>query len=147
LLFLFCFCLRHSLSFTLKPYAAFFWNGKKVSYWGSMKTSVWTHIWMFCNSRVIFMSKCWILLQPVPGGVEGNLHFPGPFMNRLNHTEHAKFSFLLFWAFLGYSVFLLYVTFYPFISETMIMSRTMIIMSSFTTFDNLNDLPRVLSLR
>jgi hypothetical protein len=39
-------------------------------------------------------------LKPVHGGVDGNLHFPVPFMNRLNQTELATFSILSCWAFL-----------------------------------------------
>jgi hypothetical protein len=43
---------------------------------------------------------------PVLRGVDGNLHFPVPSMNRLNQTEPATFSILLCWAFFRDSVFL-----------------------------------------
>jgi hypothetical protein len=40
------------------------------------------------------MIKCWILLKPWLGGVDGNLHFPLPSMNRLNETEPAILKML-----------------------------------------------------
>jgi hypothetical protein len=43
---------------------------------------------MFLNSE--FHHFC-ILLKPVLGGVNGNLHFPVPSMSRLNQTEPATF--------------------------------------------------------
>jgi hypothetical protein len=52
------------------------------------------------------MFKCRILLKPVLGGVDGNLHFPVPSMNRLNQTEPATFSILPCWAFFRDSVFI-----------------------------------------
>jgi hypothetical protein len=70
-------------------------------------TAVWTHLRMFLNSKFYhFMFKCWILLKPVLGGVDGTLHFPVPSMNRLNQTEPATFSILSCWAFLRDSVFI-----------------------------------------
>jgi hypothetical protein len=39
-------------------------------------------------------------------GVDGNLHFPIPSINRLNQTELATFSIVLFWTFFRHSVFL-----------------------------------------
>jgi hypothetical protein len=47
----------------------------------------------------------WILLKPVLGGVDGNLHFPVPSMNRLNQTESATFSILSCRTFFSDSVF------------------------------------------
>jgi hypothetical protein len=42
-----------------------------------------------------FRIQCWIiLLTPVLGGVDGNLYFLVPSMNRLNQTEPATFSIL-----------------------------------------------------
>jgi hypothetical protein len=35
--------------------------------------------------------KCWIVLKPVLGGVEGCLHLTVPSMSRLNQTESATF--------------------------------------------------------
>jgi hypothetical protein len=62
---------------------------------------------MFLNSKVHhFRVKCWILLKPVLGGVDGNLHFAVPSMNRLNQTEPATFSIVLCWTFFRDSVFL-----------------------------------------
>jgi hypothetical protein len=37
-----------------------------------------------------------VQLQPVLGGMDGNLHFPVPSMNRLNQTEPSTFSVLSF---------------------------------------------------
>jgi hypothetical protein len=42
----------------------------------------------------------------VLGGVDGNLHFPVPSMNRLNQTEPATFLILPCWAFFRDSVFI-----------------------------------------
>jgi hypothetical protein len=50
--------------------------------------------------------KCWILLKPVLGGVDGSLHLTVPSMNRLNQTEPATFSILSCWAFFRNSYFL-----------------------------------------
>jgi hypothetical protein len=62
---------------------------------------------MFLNSKFYyFLFKCWILLKPVLGGVDGNLHFPIPSMNRLNLIEPATFSILPCWAFFRDSVFI-----------------------------------------
>jgi hypothetical protein len=70
-----------------------------------MITAVWTHLRMFLNSKFYyFMFKCWILLKPVLGGVECNLHFPVPSMNRLNQTEPETFSILPCWAYLFYII-------------------------------------------
>jgi hypothetical protein len=81
----------------------FSWNDTT----GSMITAVWTHLRMFLNSKFsIFVFKCWILLKPVLGGVDGNLNFPLPSMNRLNQTEPATFSILSCLAFFRDSVFL-----------------------------------------
>jgi hypothetical protein len=63
---------------------------------------------MFLNFT-IFVFKCWILLKPVQGDVDGNLHFSIPSMNRLNQTEPATFSILSCWAFFRDSVFLYFV--------------------------------------
>jgi hypothetical protein len=77
---------------------------------GSMITAVWTHLWMFLNSKFHhFRVKWWILLKPVLGVVDGNLHFPLPFMNRLNQTEPATFSILSCWTFFRNSVFLYFI--------------------------------------
>jgi hypothetical protein len=45
----------------------------------------------------------------VLGGVDGNLHFPVTSINRLNQTESATFSILLYWAFFRDSVFLYFI--------------------------------------
>jgi hypothetical protein len=66
-----------------------------------------THLRIFLNSKFYyFMFKCWILFKPVLGGVDGNLHFPVPSMNRLNQTEPATFSIMLCWIFFRDSDFL-----------------------------------------
>jgi hypothetical protein len=65
---------------------------------------------MFLNSKFYyFMFKCWFQLKPVLGGVDGNLHFPVPSMNRLNQTEPATFSILPCWAFFRDSVFIYFI--------------------------------------
>jgi hypothetical protein len=46
------------------------------------------------------VSKFKILLKPVLGGVDGNLQFPLPSMNRLNQTEPATFYNLAVMGFL-----------------------------------------------
>ena len=38
-------------------------------------------------------------------GVDGGLHFPLPFMNRLDQSESETFAILLFWAFFSGSIF------------------------------------------
>jgi hypothetical protein len=50
--------------------------------------------------------KCWILLKPVLGGVDGSLHLTEPSMNNLNQTEPATFSILPCWPFFRDSYFL-----------------------------------------
>jgi hypothetical protein len=94
-------------SFTWGPYAAFHGMAQRCHIEGSMITAVWTHLRMFLNSKFRhFCVKCWILLKPVLGRVDGSLHFPVPPMNRLNQTEPATFSILLRWTFFRDSVFL-----------------------------------------
>jgi hypothetical protein len=104
--------LGHTLFITWGPYAAFHGMTLLCHIEGSMITAVWTHLRMFLNSKVYyFMFKCWILLKPVLGGVDGNFHFPVPFMNRLNQTEPATFSILSCWAFFRDSVFIYFLDF------------------------------------
>jgi hypothetical protein len=88
----------------------FSWNGTTVSHWRfhdnrRMKTSADVLNTKFHHFRV----KCWILLKPVLGGLDGNLHFPVPSMKRLNQTEPATFSILLCWTFFKDSVFLYFI--------------------------------------
>jgi hypothetical protein len=59
----------------------------------------------------IAMNKCWILLKLALAGGDGNLHFSVPSMNRLDKTERAAFSILLFWAFFRDSNFLYFIIF------------------------------------
>jgi hypothetical protein len=97
----------NTLFITWGPYVAFHGMARKCHIEGSMITAVWTHLWMFLNSKFYYFTfKCWILLKPVLGGVDGNLHFPVPSMNRLNQTEPATFSILPCWAFFRDSVFI-----------------------------------------
>jgi hypothetical protein len=49
-------------------------------------------------------------LKPVLVGVDGNLHFQVPSMNRLNQTEPATFSILPCWAFFRDSVYIYFKT-------------------------------------
>jgi hypothetical protein len=94
-------------SFTWGPYAAIHGMALLCHIEGSMITAVWTHLRMFLNSKFHhFRVKCWILLKLVLGGVDGNLHFPVPSMNRLNQTGPATFSILLCWTFFRNSTFL-----------------------------------------
>jgi hypothetical protein len=100
-------CIRSKEFFYLGTICRFSWNGTTVYLKSSMITAVWTHLRMFLISKFYhFRVKCWILLKPVLGGVEGNLHFPVPSMNRLNQTEPATFLILLCWTFFRDSVFL-----------------------------------------
>jgi hypothetical protein len=56
---------------------------------------------MFLNSKfTIFVFKCCILLKPVLGGVDGNLHFQVLSMNGLNQTESATFYYFVVLGFL-----------------------------------------------
>jgi hypothetical protein len=91
--------------FYLRTIRRFSWNGTKCRFEGYMVTVVWSHLRMFLNSKFhhYTMIKCWILFKPVLEGVEGNLHFPLPSMNRLNQTERATFSILSCWALFRYS--------------------------------------------
>jgi hypothetical protein len=100
------FSLRAPLSITWGPYPAFHGMARKCHVEGSMITAVWTHLRMFQNSKFHhFMFKCWILLKPMLGGVEGSLHFTVPSMNRLNQNETATFSNVLCWTFFRNSFF------------------------------------------
>jgi hypothetical protein len=56
------------------------------------------------------MLKCRILLKPLLGGVDGNLHLPVPSMKRLDQTEPATFSLLPCWALFRDSVFIYFLT-------------------------------------
>jgi hypothetical protein len=49
-----------------------------------------------------------ILLKSVLRGVDGNLHFPLPSINKLNQTEPATFSIMSCWAFFGFCISLFY---------------------------------------
>jgi hypothetical protein len=85
-------------------------NGTTVSHWRfhdnrRMNTSADVSKFKILQFHV----KCWILLKPVLGGVDGKLHFPVPYMNRLNQTEPATFSFLPCWAFFRDSVSIYFV--------------------------------------
>jgi hypothetical protein len=69
---------------------------------GSRIIAVWNRLRMFRNSKFYqFMFKCWILLKPMLGGVDGSLHLTVSFKNRLNQTEPATFSILPFGLSLG----------------------------------------------
>jgi hypothetical protein len=57
-----------------------------------------THMWCFLiQTFTMFVFKCWILLKPVLWGMDDNLYFPVPSMNRLNRTEPASFSNCYVW--------------------------------------------------
>jgi hypothetical protein len=58
------------------------------------------------RKNILTNFKCSILLKPVLGGVDGNLQFPLPSMNKLNQTESATFSILPCWDFFRDSYFL-----------------------------------------
>jgi hypothetical protein len=58
--------LGHTHSFTWGPYAVFHGMTLLCHIEGSMITAVWTHLWMFLNSKFpIFVLKFWLLLKPV----------------------------------------------------------------------------------
>jgi hypothetical protein len=75
------------------------WTGSINKIWKIRSTRKggvqWTQAPYDPATRTDFRIKCWILLKPVLGGVDGNLHFPVPSMNRLNQTDLATFSILL----------------------------------------------------
>jgi hypothetical protein len=61
--------------------------------------------WGFLNLKFYnYMFKCWIMLKPVLVGVDSSLNFLVLYTNRLNQTEPATFSILLFWTFFGNSI-------------------------------------------
>jgi hypothetical protein len=104
------FSFRTKAFFYLGTIRRFSWNGTTVSHWRfhdnrCMNTSADVSKFNICHH---FRVKCWILLKPVLGGVDGNLQFPVSSMNRLNQTEPATFSILLCWTFFRDSVFSLY---------------------------------------
>jgi hypothetical protein len=93
--------------FYLGTIRRFSWNVTTVSHWrfhDNRRMNTSADVSKFITSP--FRVKCWILLKPVLGGVNGNLHFPVPSMNRLNQTEPATFSIFLCWTFFRDSVFL-----------------------------------------
>jgi hypothetical protein len=101
------FSFRAHAFFNLGTICRFSWNGLACHIEGSMITAIWTHLRMFSKFKIVLVHvKCWILLKPVLGGVDGNMHLTVPSMNRLNQTEPATFSILPFWAFFGDSYFL-----------------------------------------
>jgi hypothetical protein len=63
----------------------------------------------YCCACSIFSFNFSAFSKPVLGGVDGNLHFPVPSMNRLNQTEPATFSILPCWAFFRGSIFIYFV--------------------------------------
>jgi hypothetical protein len=90
------FSFRAHAFFYLGTICHFSWNGTYVSHWKfhdnrHMNTSADVSKFKIVPVHV----KCWILLIPVLGGVDGSLHLTVPSMNRLNQTEPATFSILL----------------------------------------------------
>jgi hypothetical protein len=96
--------------FYLGTIRRFSWNDTPVSHWRfhdnhRVKISAdVSKLKEFHHFHVTY----WILLKPVLGGVDGNLHFSLPSMNRLNQTEFATFSILSCWNFFRDSVFSLF---------------------------------------
>jgi hypothetical protein len=94
------FSFRAKAFFYLETIRRFSWNGNPVSHWrlhDNRRMNTSTDVSKFHHFRV----KCWILLKPVLGGLDGNLHFPVPSMNRLNQTETATLSLgILFFLYL-----------------------------------------------
>jgi hypothetical protein len=104
------YCDLHAF-FYLGTICRFSWNGGFVSHWRfhdnrNMNTSADVSKFKI----VPVHSKCWILLKPVLGGVNGSLHLTVPSMNRLNQTEPATFSIKPCWAFFRVSYFLYSIT-------------------------------------
>jgi hypothetical protein len=102
-----CFLVKGKRIFYLGTICRFSWNGTDMSHWGlhdnrHMNTSA--DVSKFQILPVHF--KCWILLKPVLGGVDGNLHIPLSSMNRLNQTESETFSILSLCTFFRDSLFL-----------------------------------------
>jgi hypothetical protein len=95
--------------FYLGTICRFSWNGTSVSHWRfhdnrHMNTSADVSKFKIVPVHV----KCWYLLKPVLGGVDGSLHLTVPSMNRLNKTEPATFSILPCLAFFRDSYFSLF---------------------------------------
>jgi hypothetical protein len=100
------FSFRAHTFFYLGTIRRFSWNGTTVPHWMFHGT----HPRIFQNTQFHhFRLKCWVLLKPVLGGVNGNLNFPVPSMNRLNQTP-VTFSILSCWDFFRDSVSLYFRT-------------------------------------
>ena len=61
--------------------------------------------WWHNSTKWPIIFKCWILLKPVLGGVNGSLHLPLLSMNGLGQTDPAAYFILLCWAFFKCSIF------------------------------------------
>jgi hypothetical protein len=92
-------------SFTCGPYTAFHELALTCHIKGRMNTPA-----DVSNYIIVTISIIIILSTPVLGGVEVNLHFPVPSMNRFNQTELAIILILPCWAFFRDYFCLLYCT-------------------------------------
>jgi hypothetical protein len=104
------FSFRAQAFFYLGTICRFLCNSKCVSHWRfhdncHMSTSADVSKFKIVPVHV----KCWILLKPVLGGVDGSLHLTVPPMNRLNQSELATVSVLPCWAFFRDSYLLYYI--------------------------------------
>jgi hypothetical protein len=56
------------------------------------KYSQLLHLFLYCFVWEVQQLSCWILIEPVLGGVNGSFQLTVPSMNRLNQTKPATFS-------------------------------------------------------
>jgi hypothetical protein len=96
-------------SFTWGPFAAFLLNGTTVSH-GRFHDNRRMDTSSDDSHFKISPFSCEILnsAEADARGVDGNLHFQVPSMNRLYQTEPTTFSILLCWTFFKDSVFLFF---------------------------------------
>jgi hypothetical protein len=92
------FSFRAHAFFYLGTIRCFSWNDTTISHKRFDDIAVWIHLRMFFNSIISPFSclNVGILFEPVLGGVDGNLYFSVPSMNRVNQTEPATFYHVRF---------------------------------------------------
>jgi hypothetical protein len=96
--------------FSFRAHVFFYlWTIRRFS-WIETTVSHWRFNYNCSMNSSADVFKCGNLLKPVLGGVDGQLHFPVPSMNRLNQPELEHFTILPCWAFFRDSVFLYCVT-------------------------------------
>jgi hypothetical protein len=106
------FLFRAHTFFYLGTIRRFSWNDTTVSHWrfhDNRRMNTTADVSNFKISPFLCLNSGWILLKPVLWGVDGNLHFPVPSMNRLKpNLQH--FTILPCWAFFRDTIFLYFKT-------------------------------------